>query len=370
MSDRRIANLARLIVEYSTRVRDGDQVMIWGHPLEPVAAPLILELYEQVLQAGGNPVVYADIEGLDYVHYQHAKDHQLDYVNPFVRLVLETFDVQITISASSNAYRLSGIPPERIARVRKAYAASVQQMLQRAARGEHRWLATRFPTSSLAQLMGINLPDLEDFFYRCVFADRDDPIGAWQAFSRQQDRIVKWLTGKDLVQLKGPNIELAFSIQGRNVLSDAGEYNLPDGEIETSPVEETVNGWIRFSYPSVEDGHEMAGIELTFQDGRVVGATAAKGDDYLQEMLNTDEGARYVGEFAIGTNEAVDRFTKELLFDEKMAGTIHIALGNGYPESGSKNRSAIHWDLICDMRDRGQILADGELMYEAGRFLI
>jgi aminopeptidase len=229
-------------------------------------------------------------------------------------------------------------------------------------------MTTYYPTNSQAQLMEMSLPELEDFYYRCTFVDTGDPIESWKAFAAKQDATAERLSGKRSVQLKGPDVDLTFSIAGRTITSDSGQCNLPDGEIETSPVENSVNGWIRFAYPVVYRGRSVSGVELHFKDGRVEQATAETGQDYLLEVLNTDPGAKYVGEFAIGTNKFIDRFTKNILFDEKMAGTIHIALGAGYPESGSQNRSAIHWDMICDMRNGGQITVDGELIYESGEF--
>ena len=185
-----------------------------------------------------------------------------------------------------------------------------------------------------------------------------------------QERLVQWLSGKKEMVVNGPDIDLKFSIEGRVFLNDAGHYNMPDGEIETGPVENSVNGWVRFHYPAIEAGREVHGVELQFEDGRVVKASAEKGEDFLLSMLETDAGARYLGEFAIGTNERIQRFTKDMLFDEKMGGTVHMALGAGYPETGSKNKSGIHWDMLCDMRDGGQILVDGSLFYESGRFMI
>jgi aminopeptidase len=362
--------LARLIVEYSTSVQPGDQVMIWGFPLEPIASPLIREIYRHVLEAGGNPVTQIDLEGLSHIHYKHANEEQLAYVHPIVRMVYETFDVAIGINAISNPFALAGVPQNRMSQVAKAHAAVVETFLNRSASGELRWMGTFYPTHALAQQMEMSLPELEDFYYRTTFIDTEDPIGSWKSFASKQELITEKLSGKNFIQLKGPDVDLAFSIAGRTITSDAGSCNLPDGEIETSPVEDTVNGWIRFAFPVIHRGRVVSGVELHFKDGRVEQASADNGEAFLLEMLNTDPGARYIGEFAIGTNEAVDRFTKNILFDEKMAGTIHIALGAGYPESGSVNKSAIHWDMVCDMRNGGQIIVDDELFYESGDFLM
>lgn len=179
-----------------------------------------------------------------------------------------------------------------------------------------------------------------------------------------------WLSGKDEVVVKGPNVDLKLSIKGRNFINSDGKTNMPSGEIFTGPVEDSVEGWVRFTYPAIRLGREVEGIELKFEKGKVVEATAEKNEPFLLEMLEVDEGARYVGEFAIGTNKRINRFIKNMLFDEKTGGTIHMALGAGYPQTGSVNKSGIHWDMICDMRDGGQIYVDGELFYEAGEFKI
>jgi aminopeptidase len=181
---------------------------------------------------------------------------------------------------------------------------------------------------------------------------------------------VEWLRGKEQVELKGPNVDMTFSIKGRTFINDAGAYNLPDGEIFTGPVEDSVEGWIRIPYPALYRNREVQGIELRFKDGKVENASAKKNEEFLLGMMETDPGAQYLGEFGIGTNEEIDRYIKNILFDEKMHGTIHIALCAGFPESGSKNDSPIHWDLICDMRDGGQIFVDGDLFYESGKFMI
>jgi aminopeptidase len=195
-------------------------------------------------------------------------------------------------------------------------------------------------------------------------------VARWQAIHKMQQKLVDWLKGKKTLEVNGPNVELKLSIEGRTFINSDGTHNMPSGEIFTGPVEDSVEGWVHFTYPAVTQGREVEGIELTFEKGRVVKATAEKNEEFLLSQLDADEGARTLGEFAIGTNHGIDRFVKNILFDEKIGGTIHMAVGAGYPETGSQNESAIHWDMICDMRDGGEITADGELFYHAGEFTI
>jgi aminopeptidase len=216
----------------------------------------------------------------------------------------------------------------------------------------------------------MSLRDYADFVYQATFADQDDPVGAWQKIHDEQQRLVDWLVGKQQVTVKGPNVDLRLSVEGRTFINADGEKNMPSGEIFTSPVEDSANGWIRFTYPAIAGGREVEGIELQFKDGKVVSAKAEKNEDYLNTMLDTDESARYLGEFAIGTNYGIQKFTKSILFDEKIGGTMHLAIGGGFIEAGGENQSAIHWDMICDMRDDSEIHMDGELFYKNGEFKV
>jgi aminopeptidase len=227
-----------------------------------------------------------------------------------------------------------------------------------------------FPTQAYAQDAEMSLAEFEDYVYSTTYADAEDPVAMWQKIHDEQQRLVDWLAGKKHVEVKGPDIDLKLSIEGRTFENADGEKNMPSGEIFTSPVEDSANGWVRFTYPAVSSGREVEGIELHFEDGKVVEASAKKNQDFLLRMLDTDPGARYLGEFAVGTNKKINRFIKNILFDEKIGGTIHMAVGYGFPETGSVNESAIHWDMICDMRDGGQIFVDGELIYESGEFKI
>lgn len=216
----------------------------------------------------------------------------------------------------------------------------------------------------------MSLRDYADFVYKATFVDQPDPVQCWNDLYHEQQRLVDWLKGKKEVTVRGPHIELNLSIEGRTFINSDGKNNMPSGEIFTGPVEQSVNGWVQFTYPAIRDGREVEGVELRFEAGKVVQATAKKNQDYLLSCLDSDAGARYLGEFAIGTNYGIQRFTKSILYDEKIGGTLHMAVGSGYPETGSQNQSSIHWDFICDMREDSEIYVDGELFYKNGQFQI
>ncbi|UCF61077.1 MAG: aminopeptidase [Anaerolineaceae bacterium] len=367
MTDPRMNNLARILVHYSAKVKPKDRVCIVA---QPTAAPLILEVYREVLNAGGFPHSLITIDGLEYLFFAQANDEQLQYVSPFTKMVYEEFEAMIGIGSQSNTRALSNIDPSRQSLRAKSHTDITKVFLERGAAKELKWVWTIYPTQAYAQDAEMSLSEFEEYVYSTTFADTDDPVAEWQKIHDGQQTLVDWLVGKKHVEVKGPDVDLTLSIEGRTFENCDGENNMPDGEIFTGPVEDSVNGWVRFSYPAIQRGLEVEGIELHFEEGKVVKASAKKNEDFLLKMLDTDPGARYLGEFAIGTNERINRFIKEILFDEKIGGTIHMAMGSGYPETGSVNESAIHMDMICDMRDGGQIFVDGELIYESGEFKI
>ncbi|HEC34144.1 MAG TPA: aminopeptidase [Chloroflexi bacterium] len=367
MADQRVERLASVLVRYSTHVQPGDLVMVSGMP---EAAPLILAVYEEVLKAGGHPHLRIGLSGAEEAFYRLASDEQLEFVSPLQELIVERFDVTIGIRSDHNTRELSGVDPARQRRRSKAMTPIMKTYMQRGASGELKWVGTQFPTAAYAQEADMSLREYEDFVYAACFCDQDDPVTRWQEIHDTQQRLVDWLEGRREVRVTGPNADLTLSIEGRVFINSDGHHNMPSGEIFTGPVEDSAEGWVRFTYPAITGGREVEGIELWFEKGRVTKATAKKNEAYLLEMLDTDPGARYLGEFAIGTNDGIQRFTKNILFDEKIGGSFHMAVGAGYPETGSKNESAIHWDMICDMRDGGEIYVDGELFYRGGEFVI
>ena len=367
MSDPRIQKLARLLVHYCVAVQPGDKVLINSGQ---TAFPLLKETFREVLRAGGHPFHSWREDELMEILLKEGSDEQLSYVAEPTRLLYETYDCSINIAAAANTRILSGIDPTRQRLVQKANQPIMATVMQRSAAGDFRWVATMFPTAAYAQDADMSLSEYEEFVYNACYLDKADPVAEWQRMAAQQKALIAWLSDKKQMTVKGPNVDLTLSIAGRTFVNGDGRHNMPCGEIFTGPVEQSVNGWVRFTYPAIHQGREVDGIELRFEEGRVVAASAQKNEEFLQSVLATDEGARYLGEFAIGTNQGISRFTRSILFDEKIGGTIHLAVGAGYPESGSQNKSAVHWDMICDMRDGGQIWVDGELFYDSGRFAV
>jgi aminopeptidase len=283
---------------------------------------------------------------------------------------METYDVRIAIMCTENTKAMSNVDPARMVVRRQGQAEIFKTFLQRIGSGEMRWVGTLFPTNAYAQDAEMSLTEYEDFVYGACLPDIDDPVGYWHRFSAWQQKIVDWFAGKERVRVVGPETDLHLSIVGRVFKNSDGRENMPDGEIFTSPVEDSVEGHVRFSYPTIYRGRELTGVRLWFENGRVVKASAEKNEDFLLQTLDTDDGVRYAGEFAIGTNKGITRFTGETLFDEKINGSFHVALGAGFPEVGGKNESAIHWDMVSDLCDGGEIWVDDELVYKDGQFVI
>jgi len=369
LSDIRIQKFAQILVEHSTRVQPGDRVAIAATTL---AEPLVLTLYEKILACGGYPHLLIDFHGQEEIFFSRAADAQLDYLSPFHKTAFEEFDVLIKIRSEANTRAQSNVNPARQSRRQKALSPLLQAQMRRGAEKSLRWMSTLFPTNAYAMEAEMGYAEYQNFFYHACHADENtpDPVAYWQGVEREQQRIVNRIACHSQVQVRGPNADLTLSIRERTFLNASGQYNLPDGEIYTCPVEESVNGWVRFTYPAVMNGRIVDGIELIFEGGRVVKATARRNQDFLLQMLETDAGARYLGEFAIGTNFGINRFTRNILFDEKIGGSFHLALGAGYPETGSLNRSMIHWDMICDLRTDSEILVDGEVVYRNGQFIL
>lgn len=367
MNDPRLEKLARLLVNYSVGVKELDKVVISGDAL---AEALLKAIYAEVLKAGGLPLLNVSLNGINEIFYRHASKEQLCHVPPPQRLIVETYDAQISIIAEENTRALSNVDPQKMVLHSRSRRDLMKIHMERSARKEFRWVLGLFPTPAYAQDAEMGLAEYEDFAYGACLPDPEDPIGYWQRFSRWQDKIIDWLKGRKEVHIKGKETDLTLSIEGRPFINCDGHENMPDGEVFTGPVENSINGQVYFSYPAIESGREVSGIRLQFKDGLVVKATAEKNEEFLLKTLDTDDGSRRVGEFAIGTNSAINHFTRQILFDEKIGGTFHMALGAGYPESGSKNESSIHWDMISSLKDGGEIRVDSELLYKDGNFVI
>ena len=367
MSDLRRQKLAHLLVNYSTAVQPGDWVGILG---DFNALPILRDIYAAALDAGGNPTLLIEDEWMQRYFLRNATDEQMTWIDPALKLYTDQADVYIRALAPENTRAMTGINAQRMQKWRAAQSVILQTRLERAARGAFRWVGALYPTQASAQEANMSFEEYEDFVYGACFCEAEDPAGEWRKLSAMQQNKVDYLAGKRHIALHGPHIDLELSIADRTFINSDGRRNMPSGEIFTGPVEESVNGWVRFSYPAIVGGRAVSGIELKFVDGRVTEASAEMNEDLLHAQLNTDDGARYLGEFAIGTNFGIDRFTGSILYDEKIGGTVHMAVGMGYPETGSLNKSAVHWDMICDMRADSEILVDGELFYRNGSFTV
>jgi aminopeptidase len=367
MSDPRIERLANVLVNYSTEVKPGDWVVVMGNV---ITLPLMKEVVRTVYQAGGNVDTVLTSSDLQEQLYKAGGESQLKWISPVQKMVTDDADVIISISGTDNTRYMSNVD-SRLQKMRQAASAEVfKTFVNRVSLGDVRWVGTQFPCHAYAQEADMSLSEFEDFVYGATFADQPDPIACWQKMHNDQERLVEWLAGKKEIAIRGPNVDLRLSVEGRPFINGDGKKNMPCGEIYTSPVEDSANGWIRFTYPTMEGGREVDGVELKFEDGRIVKASAKKNEQYLLDTLNVDEGARYLGEFAIGTNFGIQKFTKSILYDEKIGGTIHVAVGRSFPEANGKNESSVHWDMICDMRQESEIVVDGEVFYRNGEFMV
>ena len=367
MQDPRVDKLADLLVHYSVEVQPKQKVLIHG---EFGGEPLMAAVFRKCLAAGAYPFV------VPYTHdwiesiLRYASKEQFGPLYDPYKQMFETYDARVRILGELNTKEASQFDPEKVSKLYEAYGKALKIVLDREAKGEMKWVGSLFPTYAYAQDANMSLTDYEDFVYKACMPDMDDPVGYWKKAEARQAKVIEWLKGKKMVRVIAPGTDLTLSIEGRPFVNSACKVNVPDGEIFTSPVEDSANGYVNFTYPTLNEGFEVAGIRLEFKEGEVVKATADKNEDYLLKKLDTDAGARYLGEFAIGTNEHIDRFTGQILFDEKIGGSFHVAIGHGYPESKSENESAIHWDMICDLRKGGEITVDGELFYKNGEFVI
>jgi aminopeptidase len=367
MSDPKVENLARILVGYSTKVGEGDTCLIEG---PSAAEPLIAALYRQVLEAGGLPVVSLSFDGQQAAYFKYASDDQLEWISPLSRWGAEESDCRIAVWADTNTRELSNVPPERQTVRRAATRELLQTMMKRASEGEHRWVGTMYPTNAHAADAEMSLADFEDFYYRACLADDSDPLGAWKRASAECHRLAEWIEGREQVRIVAEGTDLTLGIAGRHFIPCDGEHNMPDGEFFTGPVEDSVEGEVTFHLPATIGGREVAGVRLRFEAGKVVDASAERGEQYLISMLDTDEGARRLGEIGIGTNFGIEHGTRSILLDEKIGGTVHLAVGASYPESGGTNESAVHTDLVCDLRRGGRLEVDGEVLQQDGAFAV
>ncbi|PIN86549.1 aminopeptidase [Candidatus Woesearchaeota archaeon CG10_big_fil_rev_8_21_14_0_10_44_13] len=353
MTDPRAKKLAEIFVNYSVRIKKGDTVEI---SCGPEAKPLVLEISKLILKKGAIPLVRTGIEGYANVYYKYASNDILKRFPKIAMYEAKNTQASISIGTETNTKELSGIDPKKM-----AIRSKVTRKLSDHIVNKNNWVIFEYPTNALAQDAEMSLEDFEDFVYNSCLLD-------WKKEARKQKKIVNLLHRTKKVRIKHKDTDLTFSIKGKKAKECAGTRNMPDGEVFTEPVKHSVNGYIRYSFPAIKGGREVDGIRLEFRNGKVVKATAEKNENYLNTMIKMDPGASYIGEFGIGLNYGIKRFVKQILFDEKIGGTIHFALGRAYKETGGENKSALHWDMIKDMRNGGEVYFDDKLVMKNGKW--
>jgi aminopeptidase len=366
MSDPRVERLADLLVDYSLGLTEGQVLRI--DSLD-AGSPLVFALYGRALRAGALPYTNVGLSGLGETLLRHGSEEQLTYLSPIQWEEIEQLDALVTIWSESNTRALSRIEPDRHAAYIAAQRKLSNRRWERISSGEMSWCGTLFPTNAHAQEAEMSLAEYEDFVFAACHVHEEDPASHWRSVSTHLSARATELGARRELRIVGPDTDLRLAVAGRTWLAADGRYNMPDGEVFTSPIETETEGEIRYTFPALYHGREVVDVRLRFEAGRVVRAQASRGNDYLQSLLEMDAGARVLGEVAFGLNYEIDRFTRNILFDEKIGGTMHLALGSGFPQAGGQNTSGLHWDMICDLRDEGEVYADGELIWKAGRFL-
>lgn len=353
MVDPRIKKVAKILVDYSVRVKKNEIVIISS---DYEAKDLVLETYKLVLKKGAYPIVYIGLPGSSYNYFRIASKEQLQKFPKIRKYEVDNCDAYISIGGETNTRELTNIDPKKIA-LRSKILKPISDVIHE----KKKWVIFEYPTNALAQDAEMSLEEFEDFVYSAS-------IQNWKKESKKQDKLKKRIDKGKIVRIIGKDTDLTFSIRGRRAVKCDGDFNLPDGEVFTSVVENSTNGRIAYSFPAIYRGREVDGIKLWFKNGKVIKATAKKNEPLLQAMLNTDPGAKRLGEFGIGVNYGIKKFIKQILFDEKIGGTIHLALGMSFKESLGKNKSAVHWDMIKDLRKNGKLYIDGKLVQKNGKF--
>lgn len=366
MRDPRLEKLSDVLVNYSVGVKKDQLVRITG---APVSLPLVMAIYRKVLEAGGHPFLRMVPEEAQENFLKIASEEQLKFLNPINLFEIEKIDCSIGIWADENTRSLTNVDPKRVGMSQAARKPIMEIFLKRAADKKLRWCGTQFPTQASAQDAEMSLAEYENFVFGAGLLDLDNPVSGWKKMSEGQQRLTDLLNGKSDYHVKADNgTDVRMSVANRRWINCDGHENFPDGEVFTGPVLDSVNGVICFSFPAVHHGREVQDVRLTFKDGKVIDASASKGEAFLISMLDTDAGSRFLGECAIGTNYHIRQYTRNTLFDEKIGGTVHFAVGAGYPETGNTNQSGLHWDMVVDLRKGGFIEIDGIRISENGQF--
>ena len=359
---------AKVLVDYSVDVQNGDLTLI--RTTSPIAQPLVKEIYKRVLQKGGHPVIRCSLPEINEIYIKHAGDEQLSYIDPMSEVEYDKVKKMISIDAPTNLKSMARADGTKMAKRSAATRSLSEKLLKRAAQGDLQWVIADFPTDALAQEAKMSLEEYTEFVINACYLDLKNPVAKWVEIGEEQQKIADYLNKTSKLHITGEKTDITFSTAGRKWISCSGLNNFPDGEIFTSPVEDSANGEIYFDFPAIYRGNESHKIHLWLENGKVIKHEVEKGAEFFESMLNMDAGSRFVGEIAIGTNERVQDITGNILFDEKIGGAIHMAIGASYPETGGKNVSGLHWDIIKNMKHGGKIYADDILIYENGKFLI
>ncbi|HKK89569.1 MAG TPA: aminopeptidase [Saprospiraceae bacterium] len=357
---------AQLLTQYSLKLKKGERLYIKSTTL---AEPLVREVYREAMKLGAHVEYTLDFKGMAPIFYHEANKDQLKYINLLTEASTRDFDAYLYIRAPFNLKEQQGIDQKKVDAKRKAMESINKIYFERTASGDLKRSLCQFPTDANAQEAGMSYEEYCDFIFGACKLDQPDPIKAWKALGKKQQKIVDFLNQKQNIRYVTEGTDIRFNTTGRQWINSDGTANMPSGEVFTAPVEDSVEGHIRFSYPAIYMGHEVEGVELKVEKGEIVSWDAQKGKDFLDKIFIIP-GSRRFGEAAIGTNYGVQKITKNILFDEKIGGSIHMAIGQSYKQCGGENESAIHWDMITDMKASGQIFADDELIYEKGKFIV
>ncbi|MBF0443880.1 MAG: aminopeptidase [Oligoflexales bacterium] len=366
MPDIRVKRLADLLVRYSLDVKPGQLVMLRS---STTASELITEAHRAILAQGGRSWPSLSVPGMEYIYYKHASDEVLSTYHPFEKDINERIDALLAVDCKTNSRELSNVDHSRVALSRKVRMPLRDILDKKEMEGRFRWVVGGFPSEGMAQDAGMSFCEFSDFVFESCGCHLEDPVSFWREKSREMHAAHKLLEGVKKIRMVGHKTDLTLSVEGRKWIICDGRVNMPDGEIFTSPVENSACGEVFFDIPTTYSGVEAGGIHLRLDKGRVTSASAEKGEDFLSKMLDMDEGSKFLGEIAFGVNDFIQKPCKSILFDEKIGGTMHIAVGASYPEAGGKNKSGLHWDMIKEMKQGGYVEADGKRIYENGKFI-
>ncbi len=355
MVDLRVVKLAEILVNHSLEIKEGERVLING---SSEAAPLIKEIYRKVLQKGGVPLTEISIPGLQKIFFEESNDKQLVDIE-IMDILYKKVDALIAINAAVNTKELTNVDPKKMQKYQKA----LQPLMEHLMKGNVKWVGSIFPTNSLAQDAEMSLEEYEDFVFGATNID-------YVKLHESMNKKVEYFNKANSVRIVANETDITVDIEGREALVSQGKHNVPDGEFFFTPNHLLTEGTIYYEWPTTFAGRELQGIRLTFERGKITKYSAEKGNEFLEEILNIDEGARYLGELGIGTNPNIQKPTKNILFDEKIGGSIHLAVGNAYEAAGKGNISSIHWDMVKNLKEKGEIYLDKKLIFKNGEWLL